>query len=174
MNTTFVVLAAVALLALFAYVAMRRSRDPHDFDQAVTVIRSLDIEAFRNLVDPQEEAFLRSRLPAGEFRRIKRARAQAALAYVKTVSKASLQFARFGDAARRNPDPAIAASGKQIANSAIYLQLRALEASANLRVSAAFPGFGPRPLRLLLEQYDRATHLLLNHNGLQRARSRAS
>ena len=82
--------------------------------------------------------------------------------------------ARFGDAAQRSSDPAIASSGKQIANSATYLRLRALEASANLMVAAAFPGFGPRPLRSLLEQYDHAIHLLQSHSGLQRARSRAS
>jgi hypothetical protein len=93
---------------------------------------------------------------------------------VKTLSHASLQFARFGDAAQRSSHPAIAASGRQIANSAIYLRLRALDARVQLTLSATFPGFGPRPLRPLLEQYDRAAHLLQNHNGLKRARSEAA
>ncbi len=65
------------------------------------------MEAFRNLVDPEEEEFLRASLPAQEFRRIKRERARTALVYVKELSKASLQFARFGDAAQRSPDPVI-------------------------------------------------------------------
>ena len=172
--TAAFVVAALALLVLFAYLAARRSRDLPDLDRTSATVRSLDMDAFRNLVDPEEEAFLRARLPAREFRRIKRERAQAALAYVKALSSASLQFARFGDAAQRSSDPAIASSGKQIANSATYLRLRALEASANLMVAAAFPGFGPRPLRSLLEQYDHAIHLLQSHSGLQRARSRAS
>jgi hypothetical protein len=159
---------------LFAYLATRRTRDFPDLDQTVTAIRSLDIEAFRNLVDPQEEEFLRTSLPAQEFRRIKRERARTALVYVRELSKASLQFARFGDAAQRSPDPVIAAWGKQIANSAIYLRLRTLDASVQLILSATFPDLPPRPLRSLLEHYDRATCLLLKHNVLRGAQSQAS
>jgi hypothetical protein len=175
MSTTllFVLLAFVLLLS-FAYLAARRTKGLPDVDRSLTTIQSLDIEAFRNVVDPEEEAFLRARLPAREFRRIKRERARAALAYVKALSHASLQFARFGDAAQRNPDPAIAASGRQIAESATYLRLRTLDARVQLTLSANFPGFGPRPLRPLMEQYDRATYLLQNHNGLKRARSEAA
>jgi len=169
--TLLFVLIAVALLAVFAVLATRRTKDLADLDQAFTAIRLLDIEAFRNLVDPEEETFLRARLSAQEFRRIKRERAKAALAYVKELSRVSLQFARFGDAAQRSPDPAIAASGRQIANSAIYLRLRALDASVWLAVSAAFPSFDPRSMHSLLEQYDRATYLLQNHNGLIHAQS---
>lgn len=175
MSTTLLfVLIAFVLLLSFAYLATRRSKDLPDVDQALTAIRALDIEAFRNLVDPEEEAFLRTSLPPQEFRKIKRERAQAALAYVKALSHASLQFARFGDAARRSPDPVIAASGKQIADSAIYLRLRALDAGAQLMLSAAFPSLDPHRLRSLLQQYDHATYLLLKHNALARAHSQAA
>jgi hypothetical protein len=174
-NATVVfVVIAFLLLVVFATLAARRTGNVADVDQAVTAIQSLDIEAFRNLMDPEEEAFLRDSLPPKEFRRIKRERAWAALAYVKALSHASLQVARFGDFAQRSPDPAIAASGKQIANSATYLRLRALDASVQLTLSAAFPGLGPRRLPPLLEQYDRAAHLLENHNGLMRLRRQVS
>ncbi len=172
MSSTIVfVLIAFVLVVLFAYLATRRTRDLPDLDRTVTAIRSLDMEAFRNLVDPEEEEFLRTSLPAQAFRRIKRERARTALIYVKELSRASLQFARFGGAAQRNPDPVIAAWGQQIANSAIYLRLRALDASAQLILSATFPGLHPRPLRSLLEHYDRASDLVLNHNALRRPHS---
>ena len=175
MNATLVfVLLALTLLALFACLATRRAKNLPDADHALTAIRSIYIEAFRNLIDPQEETFLRTSLSAPEFRRVKRERTRAALAYVKALSQVSLQFAHFGDVARKNPDPAIAASGRQIANSAIYLRLRALDASVQLTLSAIFPGSGPRALRSLLEQYDHATSLLQSHHGLQRARSQVS
>ena len=103
--TLVLVLISIALLVFFAYLATRRGRDLPDLDRTVAVIRALDVEAFRNLVDPAEEEFLRASLPAREFRRIKRERAQTALVYVKELSKASLQFARFGDAAQQSPDP---------------------------------------------------------------------
>lgn len=168
--TLLFVVIAFALLLAFAYLATRRGKDLPDVDQALASIHSLDIEAFRNLVDPEEEAFLRARLPPPEFRRIKRERALAARAYVKALSRASLQFARFGGAAQRSPDPVLAASGRQIANSAIRLRLHALEAGVRLGLAAAFPNIASHPLPSLLEQYDRATCLLQNHNGLKRAR----
>jgi hypothetical protein len=172
--TLLFVLIAFLLLLSFAYLAMRRGRDLPNVDQALTAIRSLDIEAFRNLVDPEEEAFLRARLPVAEFKKIKRERARVALAYVRALSRASLQFARFGDAARRSPDPAIAASGKQIADSAIYLRLRALDAGAQLMLAAAFPSLDLHRARSLVQQYDRATYLLIQHNVLTRAHSQAA
>lgn len=175
MTTTLLfVLIAFVLLLSFSYLAARRTKGSADVNHALTTVQALDIEAFRNLVNPDEEAFLRARLPAQEFTRIKRERALAALSYVKALSHASLQLARFGDVAQRSPDPAIAASGKQIANSATYLRLRALDASVQLTLSAAFPRIGPRPLRSLLEQYDRAACLLENHNGLMRLRRQVS
>ncbi len=175
MNATLVfVLIAFVLLLCFAYLATRRTKDLPDVDRALMAIRALDIEAFRNLVDPEEEAFLRSRLPVAEFKRIKRERARAALSYVRALSSVSLQFARLGDAARRSPDPVIAASGKQIADSAIYLRLRALDAGAQLMLAAAFPSLDPLRLRSLLQQYDRASYLLLQHNLLTRNHSRAA
>lgn len=173
-STIIFVLIAFALLVFFATLATRRTRDLPDLDRAITAVRSLDMEAFRNLVDPKEEEFLRARLSAPEFKRIKRERARAALVYVKELSQAALQFARFGGAAQRSPDPAIAAWGKQIANSAIYLRLRALDANAQLILSATFPDLHPRPLRSLLEQYDHAAGLLLKHNVLGSAQSQVS
>jgi LPXTG-motif cell wall-anchored protein len=172
--TVVFVLFGLVLLLSFVYLATRRRKNLADLDQALTTIHSLDIIAFRNLVDPDEEAFLRARLPAREFRRLKRERIWAALAYVKALSHASLQFARFGDAARRSQDPAIAASGRQIANSAIYLRLRALDASVQLTLAATFPGWTPRALPSLMNHYERATYLLENHTGLERARSLAA
>ena len=173
MTLIFVVMACVMLAGL-AYLALRRKQDVRDAEQGLAAIRSLDIEAFRNLVDPEEEDFLRVRLRPKQFRDVKRARARAALAYTRALSAASLQIAHYGGAVQRNPDPAIAASGRELANSATYLRLRALQASANLMVSVAFPGSAARRVRPLLDQYDRATHVLERHNGLRRIQERAS
>ncbi len=165
---------ALVLFAAFATLAVRRRHDVPGIEQAMAALRSLDIEAFRNLVSVEEEDFLRARLSPHQFVKIKRERARAALAYVKVLSAASLQYARFGGVTQRNPDPALAASGKEIANSAVYLRLRALDANVRLRFSALFPSLPLHPVRPLLEQYDRATYLMVKHNGLARSESRVS
>ena len=175
MNETLLfVLLALALLAIFSSLAMRREHGSPDLDASVATIRALDIEAFRNLVNPDEVEFLRVKLSPSEFRKIQRERTRAALAYVKALSNVSLQFAHFGSVAQHNSDPALAALGKQIATSGTYLRLRTLDANLRLRVAVAFPGVHPHPLRPLLEQYDRASYLLLNHYGLARSENRAS
>jgi hypothetical protein len=161
---------AIVLAALLAYLAATRSRDPLAIDQARALMGSLDIEAFRNLVDPDEEAFLRSSLPADQFRAIKRERAWAALAYVRTLSGIALEFSRFGHAARRSPDPHAAELGRQIAAGAIRLRLGALEATGRLFVVATFPDFPQCCPHSLLEQYARSTGLLLHYSTLDRAR----
>lgn len=172
--TLIYVLVALVLLGIFAVLARRRTPGSPDLSRAVSAIRSLDIDAFRNLLNPEEEDFLRANLPPAQFREIRRERARVALAYVKALSSASLQFARFGDVARRSPDPAFASLGKEIATSAVYLRLLSLDASTRLRLVVAFPALPPRPLHSLLEQYDHAACLLLNHNGLLHAENRAS
>jgi len=166
------VLIAFVLLAVFVALAIRRGRDADNLEPALATIRALDIEAFRNLVDPDEEAFLRASLTAAEFRRVKRERTRAALAYISQLSDVALQFARFGSAAQQNSDSGLANLGRQIATSGVYLRLRTLDARARLTLALAFPALPARPLPSLLQQYDRANLLLVNHYGLSRAESR--
>jgi hypothetical protein len=87
------------------YVAARSRTRPGDLEKAVQAFRSLDIEAFRNLVDSDEEAFLRDHLPPRKFREIKRQRAWAAFIYAagKRASRGAL--AMVGQAAQRSADP---------------------------------------------------------------------
>src|ERR1035441_7021483 len=69
-------LVAVAFFALgtLVYVAIRSRTRPVDLEKAVQAFRSLDIEAFRNLLDSAEEAFLRENLSPKKFREINRPR----------------------------------------------------------------------------------------------------
>ena len=164
---------AVALAALFVYLAARRRREPLAIDKARALMGSLDIEAFQNLVDPDEEAFLRSSLPAAQFRTIKRERAWAALAYVRTLSHIALEFSRFGHAARHSPDPRLAELGRQMVSGAVSLRLRALEAGGRLFIAATFPDLPQRCPHSLFEQYARSNGLLLRYGTLDRTRTRS-
>ena len=165
---------AVLLAALLTYLAVRRGGGSPAFDDARAMLNSLDIQAFRNLVNPEEEDFLRSSLPADQFRTIRRERAWAALAYVRTLSQIALEFSRFGHAMRNSSDPRLAELGRQIVNSAVSLRLRALEASARLFVAVAFPGLPQRYPHPLFEQFERSTGLLLRYRAPDHAQEQAS
>ena len=162
MITAWILIATALLtLALLAYLATRNRTSQTGIDGAISMIRSIDIEAFRNLVDPAEGEFLRCALSPKEFRTIKRERAWAALAYVRCAGRAAVLFASAGQAAQRSSDPQIAESGMQIAHSALRLRLYSLQASLRLLSQAVLPGNSNQPLSSLIDEYERTAQTLL-------------
>ena len=165
--TWILVAAGLFALGVLACIATWNRTSATGMDGAISVIRSLDIEAFRNLVDPAEEAFLRCTLSPKEFREIQRERAWAALVYVRCAGRAAVLFAKAGQAAQHSSDPQIAESGIQIAHSALRLRLYTLQAGLRLLAQAMLPGTGNRPLSSLIDQYERTAETLLRLGRLR-------
>jgi hypothetical protein len=155
-------LVAVAFFALgiLVYVAFRSRTRPVDLEEAVQAFRSLDIQAFRNLVSSDEEAFLRRNLLPKKFREIKRQRAWVALIYAWEAGKAATALAKVGQAAQRSSDPKIAASGVQVAESAFRLRLQTIGACFHLLAEILLPELQSRPVPPLVEQYERTAETL--------------
>jgi hypothetical protein len=155
-------LVAIAFFALsaVAYVAIRSRTRPVDLEKALLAFRSLDIDAFRNLVDSAEEAFLRDNLPPRKFRKIKRQRAWAAFVYAREAGRAATALARIGQAAQRSSDPKIAASGAQVAENAFRLRLQTIRTGLYLLTEILLPDLQNRSLPRLVDQYDRAAETL--------------
>ena len=156
------ILVGVALFALviLVYVAIRNRTRRVDLEEAVQTFRSLDIEAFRNLVDVAEEAFLRNNLSPRKFREIKRQRAWAALIYAWEAGRAAAALAQIGQAAQMSSDPKIAASGLQVAESAFRLRLQTILACLRLLTEILLPDLEGRPVPPLVDQYERASETL--------------
>ncbi|MGA2353634.1 MAG: hypothetical protein ABSG02_04005 [Terriglobales bacterium] len=170
----FYITVAVLLVALLTYIAAHRGGKPLALDKARAIIDSLDIQAFRNLVNPEEEEFLRASLAPDQFRRIRRERARAAFAYTRTLSQIALEFSRFGHAMRHSTDPRLVELGRQVVSSAVLLRLRALEASGRLLVTVAFPDLPQRYPHPLFEQYARSAGLLLRYRAFDYAQEQVS
>ena len=156
------ILVGVAFFALgiLVYVAIRSRTRRVDLETAVQALRSLDIEAFRNLVDSAEEAFLRNNLSPKKFREIKRQRAWAALIYAREAGRAATALAQVGQAAQRSSDPKIAASGAQVAENAFRLRLQTIGASLRLLTEILLPDLRSRSLPPLVDQYERTAETL--------------
>jgi hypothetical protein len=103
-------------------------------------LKPVDLDAFRNLVDPAEEQFLRTNLPAAEFRTIQRQRMRAAVDYVAGVSYNSAVLLRLGLAARRSPEPQVAEAGRRLMDNALRLRVFSLLATGKLYARIAWPG----------------------------------
>ena len=155
------VIASVFALGAMTFIAVRTRVGLGDIDRAILMIRALDIEAFRNLIDPAEEAFLRGTLSPKEFRAVKRDRAWAALAYVRCAGKAAAAFARAGQAAQRSSDPQIAESGVQVAERALQLRLHSFRAGIAFLGQAIIPGTGYGPRSSLIDEYQRTSTSLV-------------
>src|SRR5690349_16525362 len=91
---------AVVVLACIFFTARRQRLTVSSVTALAGVTRAVDIEAFCNLVDPDEDAFLQSSLPAAEYRVLKRERLLTAIVYVRAVSGNAAVLLRLGDAVR--------------------------------------------------------------------------
>ncbi len=163
-------LVAVSLLALgtLAYAAIRTRTRPASLEKAVQAFGSVDIQAFRNLTDPAEEAFLRDQLPPNKFREIKRQRAWAALLYTWEVGKSAKALALVGQAARRSSDPLMVASAVQLTEDALQLRLDTIQASFHFLGDFLLPGLKPRALPLLADRYQKSSDTLMRLGGLSK------
>jgi len=156
------ILVALAFFALgiLVYIAIRSRTRQVDLEKAVQAFRSLDIEAFRNLVDSGEEAFLRNNLSPKKFREIKRQRAWAALIYAREAGRAAAALAKIGQAAQQSPDPEIAASGIPVTENAFRLRLQTIGACLHLLTEVVLPDLRSPSLPPLVDQYERAAETL--------------
>jgi len=156
------ILVALAFFALgiLVYIAIRSRTRQVDLEKAVQAFRSLDIEAFRNLVDSGEEAFLRNNLLPKKFREIKRQRAWAALIYAREAGRAAAALAKIGQAAQQSSDPEIAASGIQVTENAFRLRLQTIGACLHLLTEIVLPDLRSPSLPPLVDQYERAAETL--------------
>jgi len=144
---SIVVLVLLIRLARRQYIVARRQENPAD------QIRSVDIEAFRNLIDPHEEQYLQERLPAAEFRKIKRQRIRAACDYILCAAHNAGLLLSLAEAARHSPDPQVVAAATRLIDNAVRLRLYALQAIPKLYIALWLP-VGRRSHVALADRYE--------------------
>ncbi len=140
--TMTLILVSFGLLALagLLVLAKGRIRPATDVVRLTEQLRSVDVEAFRNLVDRGEEQYLRTHLPGMEFRKVQRQRMLAAIEYVAGAARNGSILMQLGDAARHSPDPSMAEAGEKLVETAIRLRLYAFQAMAMLYLGLLLPG----------------------------------
>ena len=138
--TPLIILASVAavfVLFLILQVWWRYSRP--DEPGVAGQLTPVDLDAFANLTDPEEEHYLRLNLSPAEFRSVQRLRIRVAKMYVAAMSKNASTMAFAGQSARYHSDPEIAASGQNLVQQAIRLKMWCVLSAARLDAALAFP-----------------------------------
>jgi len=164
--TLILVLVAFLALGFLIRIAKGRAASSRVLENPAKHIRAVDVEAFRNLVDPDEEEFLRKNLSPVEFRRIQRERLRAAAEYVSCAAQNAAILLRVADAGRRSADPATAQAAEKLVDNAIRLRLYASLAIPRLYLGMILPGAHIAPVRIA-ESYEQMTRLFVLLGCLQ-------
>jgi hypothetical protein len=166
-----IVLVSSGLFALACLLVLAKGRPVASgggVERLAEKLRSVDVDAFRNLTDPDEEQYLRDHLGAGDFRKIQRARILTAIEYVSCVAQNAAILIRLGDAARHSPSPSTAEAGEKLVDTAIRLRLYAFHAIVKLYLGLVLPGPRVSPVRIA-ESYEQMTRLVVMLGVFQQA-----
>ena len=136
-----VVAAALALIFILG-VAVSRSLQVTAGSGLAEQIQPIDVEAFRNLVDPAEDEYLRRRLPAAEFRLVQRERLRATALYVQAAGRNAAVLVRMGQAALTAGNPDTAEAARRLVDNALLLRRNATFALLRIYFALAWPNSG--------------------------------
>jgi hypothetical protein len=142
-----VIFALLGLLWLWRF-ARSGKLEVRRIDDLAGRMQPVDLLAFRNLTDPQEDLFLRINLSPGEFRSIQKLRMRAALEYVQGASENAAVLLQLGQLAAQSDDVRTAQVGRELVDNAVQLRLYALLAAGKLYIRLVVPqaNLSPAPL----------------------------
>ena len=137
-----IVIAAFLSLVLILRIAVSRSLVISASADSPAQIQPIDVEAFRNLVNPLEDDYLRRHLPASHFRRVRRARLRATSAYVRAAGRNAAVLIRIGESALSTGDPKTSGAARVLVNDALMLRRNATFALIRIHVALVWPDSG--------------------------------
>jgi hypothetical protein len=162
---TMIIVAAVMALTLSVFVAWEvlvgRPRRHDAIGMQAGELTPIDLEAFENLTDPEEEHFLRTNLSPTEFRGVQRGRIRAAKLYVEALSQNAAVLIAVGRSASSSSDSEIAAAGRELVHRAIHLKRWCLRSWWRMELAFVLPA----QLSLsgkIANQYMLATYMAAN------------
>jgi hypothetical protein len=148
------VIAAVLALAFILNVAVSRSLQTTAGAKRDGEIQPVDLEAFRNLVNPADDEFLRAHLSPSQFRVVQRARLRAMAAYIRETGRNAAVLVRLGQAALTAHDPRTREAAERLVNEALLLRRNAAFALFRIYMALAWPNSGLAATRIV-DRYER-------------------
>jgi hypothetical protein len=142
MITVIVIALALCAVMLF-YMAVRSRRT-----QREQSFRTVDLNAFRTLMDRDDELFMRKKLPRAKFSRLKRQRIRVIMRYVSRIAANASAVMHIGEAARASSVPEVAQTATQVMELATQIRLQCLVALTKLSLEYAIPSLQLTPAML--------------------------
>jgi hypothetical protein len=168
-----VVVSVVAPVLLAILLRRRRLACGGDLDQIATRIQEVNVDNFRNLIDPAEQIYLHDHLPFLQFRRVHYERMRAAAEYLWSEAMNARLMIQLAEAAKRNAGPAVVETAERLQRNATQVCLHAYRVVPRLWLSAVVPSVDKRA-DLVAETYanvlwEASTLKTLLHYGRARA-----
>lgn len=145
-----IVVAAVLVLGL----AVSRALRPALSAGLEARLQPIDLAAFRNLVDPAEDDYLRRHLSPQHFRKTQRLRLQARAAYVCVAGKNAAVLVEMGQAALATNDARTQEAALRLVNDALLLRRNATFALIWIYAAMAWPNYSTAAASIL-DRYER-------------------
>jgi hypothetical protein len=133
------VISAIVALSVILRIAVKQALQSKSSNNLAGTIRPIDIHAFRNLINPAEDDYLRCRLPPAQFRLVRRERLRAMAAYAQVAGQNAAVLVRIGEAALASGDVRIAEAARQLVNDALLLRRNTTVALARIYLALAWP-----------------------------------
>lgn len=149
-----IVIAAVLALVTILSVAVTQTLQARRSTNLAVAIRPIDIDAFRNLINPAEDEYLRRRLPPSQFRMIRRERLRAMAAYVEAAASNATVLVRVGEKALATGDARVVEAAQQLVNDALLLRRNTTVALARIYLALAWPNSDFAAVRVV-DRYER-------------------
>ena len=140
--TLAIFLVLFAVITLFVILRVSVSRSLRHRNASLPGIEPIDVEAFRNLVNPTENEYLHRRLPSAEFRRVQRERLRAASAYIRVAGRNATVLVAIGQAALASNDQTTVEAARQLVDSALLLRRNTTFALMRINLALAWPSVG--------------------------------
>jgi hypothetical protein len=140
--TLAILLVVFAVITLFVILRVSVSISLRLRNENAPGIEPIDVEAFRNLVNPAENEYLHCRLPSAEFRRVQRERLRAAAAYIRVAGRNATVLVAVGQAAMAASDQRTAEAARQLVDSALLLRRNTTFALMRINLALAWPTVG--------------------------------
>jgi hypothetical protein len=164
--TVLIIFVAALALIFFVLRGFGSARTASEVSALTQQIMPVDLEAFRNLTEPSEEEFLRTRLSTRQFRAIQRERLRASIDYLGGVSHNANILLQLGQLARRSPDERIAEAGRRLTDDALRTRLYSMMAVCKLGVRYVFPEAALQP-DAVIDRYEQVTEAAVRLGRMQ-------
>ncbi len=142
MVSTLIILALAVSSLLLVWTILRPGLpEIASLDDWEAKKHEVDLRAFRRLLDPAEEQYLRMSLPRAEFRLFQRKRLGLALRSLELVGENAAMLMKLGQLAKVKANPALAKEADDLIHRALRLRVNFLLVQPYLWLKWLFPGW---------------------------------